>query len=82
MINKPKPKYQSRKNFVRWGLGLVASLTAFKLVGSAGPKKQDKEMKTIKMLGQDGKLVEVIQSTLPANREKISDKELQNWVKK
>lgn len=72
----------SRKSFVKWGLGIVASLTVFKLAGSAGPKKQDKEVKTIKMLGQDGKLVEVMQSTLPANRRKISDNELKNWIKK
>ena len=73
---------RSRKNFVKWGLGILSSLTVLKLAGSAGPKKQDTEVKTIKMLGQDGKLVEVIQSTLPANRKKISDKELQHWVKK
>ena len=73
---------RSRKSFVKWGLGIVASLTIFKLAGSAAPKKQDAERKTIKMLGQDGKLVEVIQSTVPANRKKISDSELKNWIKK
>ncbi len=78
LISQPR----SRKNFVKWGLGIVVSLTVFKLAGSAGAKKRDNEVKTIKMLGQDGRLVEVIQSTLPANRKKITDKELKNWVKK
>ena len=79
---EPLLQSQSRKNFVKWGLGILSSLTVLKLAGSAGPKKQDEEVKTIKMLGQDGKLVEVIQHTLPANRKKVSDNELQNWIKK
>ena len=73
---------RSRKSFVKWGLGIVASLTVYKLAGSTGPKKPQADVKTIKMLGQDGKLVEVIQSTLPANRKKISDSELKTWIKK
>lgn len=72
----------SRKRFVKWGLGIIASLTVFKIAGSAAPKKPQSELRTIKMLGQDGKLVEVVQSTLPANRKKISDSELKNWIKK
>ena len=79
---QPTLQPQSRKKFVKWGLGILTSLTVLKLAGSAGSKKEDKEVKTITMLGQDGKLVEVIQSTLPANRKKISDKELRNWIKK
>jgi hypothetical protein len=76
------PQTQSRKNFVKWGLGILTSLTVLKLAGSAGPKKQNEDVRTIKMLGEDGKLVEVIQHTLPAKRKKISDKELRNWIKK
>ena len=75
-------KSQSRKKFVQWGLGILSSFTIFKLAGSAGPKTKDIKVKTLKMLGEDGKLVEVVQSTLPANRKKITDKELQNWIKK
>lgn len=79
---KQKFEPQSRKRFVKWGLGVVASLSVLRLAGKAGTEKKDPEQKTIKMLGQDGKLVEVIQSTLPANRKKISDDELKNWIKK
>jgi hypothetical protein len=79
---EPTFQPQSRKKFVKWGLGIISSLTVLKLAGSAGPKKTTKEVKTIKMLGEDGKLVEVIQSTLPANRKKITDNELRNWIKK
>lgn len=79
---EPLSQSQSRKRFVRWGLGILSSLTVLKFTGLAGSKKQDADVKTIKMLGEDGKLVEVMQSTLTANRKKISDKELQNWIKK
>lgn len=78
----PKSQLQTRQNFVKWGLGVVASLTLFKIAGLLGYTKKSSEVKTIKMLGQDGKLVEVIQNTLPANRKKISDNELKNWIKK
>jgi hypothetical protein len=82
---EPTLQPQSRKKFVKWGLGILSSLTVLKLAGSAGPAKKDqpgKDIKTIKMLGEDGKLVEVIQSTLPANRKKVTDNELRNWIKK
>ncbi len=74
---------QNRKKFIRWGLGILSSVTVLKLAGSAAaPKKENSDVKTIKMLGQDGRLVEVIQSTLPGNRKKVSDIELKNWIKK
>jgi len=81
---EPISNTQSRKNFVKWGLGIASSLTFLRLVSSAGSKKpsQRGDQTTIKMLGEDGKLVEVVQSTLPARRKKISDKELQTWIKK
>ena len=75
-------KSQSRKKFVQWGLGILSSFTIFKLAGYRATKTQDREVKILKMLGEDGKLVEVLQSTLPANRKKITDTELQKWVKK
>jgi hypothetical protein len=41
-----------------------------------------KQKKIVRMLTQDGKLVEVDASALPAKGKKISDAELQSWVKK
>ena len=70
----------TRGKFVGW-LGV---LSLFTMAGAAlrlGPKKKE-ETKTIKMLTQDGKLVEIDVTLLAANTKKISDKELQNWVKK
>ena len=40
------------------------------------------EMKTIKMLTEDGRLVEVDATHLHTNKQKISNKELMAWVKK
>ena len=39
------------------------------------------KIETVKMLTQDGQLVEVDAKLLAASRKKISDKELQDWVK-
>jgi hypothetical protein len=38
--------------------------------------------KTMKMLTQDGRLVEVAISNIKGTKEKISNKQLQDWVKK
>lgn len=82
-INMETFNIQSRKNFVKWGLGIISSLTILRFVGSSSkPKRQMSEGKTIKMLGEDGRLVEVEQSTLTAHRKKITDTELQNWIKR
>ncbi|HTQ65069.1 MAG TPA: hypothetical protein VMI12_09735 [Puia sp.] len=40
---------------------------------------EDKRKK-IKMLTQDGSLVEIDDHLIPANRRKITDTELQNWI--
>ena len=76
--NENKPV--SRKKFVLWGAGALAVLTAAKFFFRPRPKKE--KTTTVKMLTQDGKLVEVEISKLPAKRKKISLEQLQNWVQK
>ena len=71
-----KQKY-SRKKFVVWGVGILASLSVLKF-GLSTKKKKD----TVKMLSQDGTLVEVDMSALKSNKGKASNKELQTWVKR
>jgi hypothetical protein len=68
----------SRKKFLWWGTAALASLTALKFWGRS-PSKEKKE--TVKMLTQDGHLVE-IDKALIASGKKVTDKELQQWVKK
>jgi hypothetical protein len=66
----------SRKRFFLWGLGIISSITALKLIL---PKK--KEPTLVKMLSEDGKLVEVDITKIKRTGEKVSDKEISTWVK-
>lgn len=69
---------QTRKKFIGLGITAAALLTAFRFFI---PEKK-KKRKTVTMLTQDGKLVVVDVEALPAEKKKISNKELQNWIKK
>ncbi|KAA9041091.1 hypothetical protein FW778_03355 [Ginsengibacter hankyongi] len=71
-------KIQSRKKFIGLGISAAALFTAFKF----WVPKRKKETKTVKMLTQDGKLVEVDIAALSPKKKKITNKELQNWIKK
>jgi hypothetical protein len=71
----------SRKNFVARGLGLAALLMAAALP-FVHRNRSKKKGKTVKMLTEDGQLVEVDESLLPSGRKKITNGELKGWVKK
>ena len=70
-------KITSRKKFLAWG---AAALSSFALLKNfSGAKKEKKE--TVKMLTQEGKLVEIDVDKIHSSRkEMISDKQLKNWV--
>ena len=70
-------KNQSRRKFIAWGVASAALFSAIKFM-LPSPKKNE----TVKMLTQDGKLVEVDMAALPSQKKKITNKELQNWIKK
>lgn len=72
--NKP----QSRRKFLLWGIASAAALSAVKFILPA----KEKEKQTTKMLTQDGKLVEVDIAAISSEKKKITNKELQNWIKK
>ena len=72
-----KQKY-SRKKFVTWGVGIIASLSVLKF----GFTPKQKKTNTVKMLSQDGKLVEVDMIALNSQKRKVSNQELQSWIKK
>ncbi len=71
------PKNQSRKKFLVWGATVLSSVTILKFF--TGTKKKKPE--TVKMLTQDGTLVEIDPKMLSSGGKKITDKELQQWVK-
>lgn len=68
----------SRKKFLWWGAAALAAVGSWKLFGGRIKKK---EPETIKMLTQDGRLVEMDKSLLAATT-KATDKDLQDWIKK
>ena len=68
----------SRKKFLIGGAALLSSLTFFKFFSSRKKPRND----TIKMLTQDGQLVEIDRSLVSSGGRKISNDELKNWVKK
>jgi hypothetical protein len=68
----------SRKKFLRWGAAALTSLTAFRFFNRT---KKNMATDTVKMLTQDGKLVEVDRKLLGPAGKKISNTELQQWVK-
>ncbi|HET7002951.1 MAG TPA: hypothetical protein VFI33_16610 [Puia sp.] len=76
-----------RKLLAGAGLGLLSLLSLFRtglfrkknpVISCAAPTEQ----KTIRVLSQDGQLVEVDVSKIKRLEGKISDKELQNWIRK
>jgi hypothetical protein len=73
------PKTTSRKKFLLWGTSVLSSLTLLKFISG----NKEKKTKTVKMLTQDGKLVEVDAGKLPGGkRKKITDEQLKTWVNK
>ena len=71
-------KPQSRKKFLLWSTVLVGSATVFKFI----KVKKKAESNTVKMLTEDGRLVEIDKSMLNSVSKKITDDELKTWVKK
>ena len=69
-------KISTRRKFFLWGLGIVSSVTALRLIL---PNK--KKPTTAKMLSEDGKLVEIDLSRVKKTGVKLSEKEIHNWIK-
>jgi len=81
------PAVKNTRMKLLMGLGVLSLLPLLKFslfskknkAISCSPAAQEG---TVRMLTQDGKLVEVDVSKLSAARQKVSDKELLAWVKK
>jgi hypothetical protein len=65
-----------------WGLGVLASFTALKFL-APGKAKADTvaDNKKLRMLDQNGRLVEVDAALISRKGRKVTDLELQLWVK-
>ena len=74
-----KNKIQTRKKFIGVGISTATLFTAFKIFIPAEKKKPD----TVKMLTQDGVLVEVsADKVFKGTSRKINDEQLKKWVNK
>jgi hypothetical protein len=79
----------SRRKFV-WGIAVVSVCTSVAVfAGKLFSKRKgiiscepEREKKLVKMLTQDGQLVEIDESLIAKKGKRISTGELQNWVKK
>jgi hypothetical protein len=71
-------KKQSRRRFITWGIASAAVFTAVRFMIPAKKKKPE----TVRMLTQTGELVEVDLPILPTSKKRITNKELQNWIRK
>ncbi len=76
---KPLKSYLSRRKFTFLGLGVLSSFTVFRFFAPANDKGNKK---MVRMLAQDGTLVEVDTSLLTAGKRKVSTEEVQHWIKK
>jgi nicotinamide mononucleotide adenylyltransferase len=70
-------KLQSRKKFLLFGAAAFSSVTVLRFFGRTKKKKPE----TIKMLAQDGTLVEIDKEHMASIKKKITDSELQHWIK-
>lgn len=75
---QPSQSPPSRKKFLLWSAIALCSATVLKFL----PGTKKKQTETIKMLTQDGTLVEIDKSLLVSSGNKISNDELQKWIKK
>lgn len=72
----------SRKKILLWGAAILSSVTVLKFFSSGTRKETARPVETIKMLGQDGKLVEIDKTLFASSGKKISNEDLQKWVKR
>lgn len=68
----------SRKKFLMWSAALFSTFTISRFIKV--PKK--KKSQTVKMLTQEGKLVEIDRKFIASPGKRITNLELQHWVKK
>ena len=68
---------KKRRNFIYWAAAVASGLMFWKV-----SKITAKEEEKVRMLTEDGQLVEIDVKHLAGGGHKLSNKELQNWVKR
>jgi len=72
-------KNLSRKRFLSWGLGVTSIIAVPSFLRRF---KKHKDLQKVKMLTQDGLLVEIEVENIPVKKEKIKEGDIHNWVHK
>ena len=75
-------KTPNRKKFLVWGAALLSSFTFFKYFSDTKKVIAEPAADTVKMLTQDGRLVVVDKKLLASSGKKVTNEELQQWIKK
>lgn len=73
---------QDRKKFLGWGAAILGAISLPPLFRRIAKQSTVAENKKIKMLTQDGRLVEVDEKLIAASSYKVSNDELRNWIEK
>ncbi len=73
----PGANPQERRKIVYWVAGALSVLMFWKLI----PRKEEKP-KLVKMLTEDGQLVEVDMKHISGQRKKLKSDEFHSWVKR
>ena len=80
METVPEKKQKDRRKILYWVTGALSVLIFWKW---AGIKRNDpNKEKPVKMLTEDGQLVEVDPKYLAGNGRKVTNDEIHNWVTK
>ena len=69
---------KERRKVLYWVAGALSAVVFFKFI----PRKEKKKQKLVKMLTEDGQLVEVDMSHLSGQKRKIKPDEIHTWVKR
>lgn len=75
-------KNPSRKKILLWGATLLSSFPFLKFTAFKERSKNEPVKETVKMLTQDGRLVEIDKNLLTSSTNKVSNEDLQKWIKK
>jgi uncharacterized membrane protein YvbJ len=73
-------KNVSRKKFLAWSVGISSLLAIPAFLKFSG--KKNKGSKTVKMLTQDGRLVEINVADVPFKKKKIKTADIHTWINK
>lgn len=73
----------TRKKFLLWSIATLCTATVLKFITKGDNRESANEQSdTVKMLTQDGTLVEIDKKLLAASGQKISNAELKQWIHK